>query len=147
MGFQASFIILFCFPKTGRSWTRWWTGIQGSPKDKDSGYWGPGMWNNSVLTWPNWQMMLNCNCERLWESWNQLLLLCNFQLHFWRMSAASNGRFGLAVFRSAGLHAGNSPSQGIVSGKSYLPTKGSRGIQSNIYHLNFGKFERTLLRS
>ena len=27
------------------------------------------------------------------------------------------------------------PSQGIVSGKSYLPTKGSRGIQSNIYHL------------
>jgi len=34
----------------------------------------------------DWQMILNCNCEQPWN-WNQLLLLCNLQLHFWRMSA------------------------------------------------------------
>jgi len=39
------------------------------------------------------------------------------------------------------------PCQGIVSGNSYLPTKGSRGTQSNIYHLNFGKLKWTVLRS
>ena len=80
----------------------------------------------------DWLLILNChcgNCERLWAS----------KIGF-SYSATSNftfgdcdGRFWLAVFRTARTARRNLPCQGIVSGNSYLPTKGSRGTQSNIY--------------
>ena len=137
-------VLSFSFAhKTGGSWTRWWTGIQGSAKNIDSGYWCPEMWSNCVQ---KWQLATDTELWQLWTTVsikNWLFLLCDFQLHFrrlqWKIRIG-----GLSHGRTARR---NLPCQGIVSGNSYLPTKGSKGTQSNIYLLNFGKFEWTVLKS
>ena len=73
-----------------------------------------------------WQMMLNWNCERLWANG---ISSCYF-------SATSNFTFGECLrpamedsdWRSFARQdrSQETSSQGIVSGKSYIPTKGSR---------------------
>jgi len=129
VSFQASFIILFCTSKTGGSRTRWWTGIQGSAKRNDSEYWFPEMW--SIVSKSD-DRRLNCN----WQLWtnvsikNWLFLLCDFKLHFrsWnRIGGLSHGRTARRKL----------PCQGIVSGNSYLPTKGSRGTPIQYISLKF----------
>ena len=67
-------------------------------------------------------------CELSIKSW--LFLLCDFQLHFrsWnRIGGLSHGRTARRKL----------PCQGIVSGNSYLPTKGSRGTPIQYLSLKF----------
>ena len=80
------------------------------------------------------------NCERMWAS----------KVGF-SYSATSNFTFGaeigLAVFRTAGLHAGNFHVKVLYRVIPTYQPKGPEALQSNIYLLNFGKFEWTVHKS
>lgn len=93
---------LFSNPKTGRSWTRWWTWNRPRMSRSCKEQFRPKVTSGFVQKW-RLAMMLNCNCER-----PTIILLCNFHLRFWRkcLSCSLQGEIrigGLSHGRTAGI--------------------------------------------
>ena len=121
---------LFSNPKTGRSWTRWWTWNRPRMSRSCKEQFRPKVTNGFVQKW-RLAMMLNCNCER-----PTIILLCNFHLRFWRKCCGLQGEIrigGLSHGRTAGIFQVKVLYRVILT---YQPN-GSRGIQSKIFHIKF----------